>query len=259
MCRSIAEGYRRCPGHGGPAQREQRRIRQRIGRYERAARAATSAEQWDRVEHYVNLLDRDCSAYDALTRPEPPSPPPSRAAEFTPEVAEHFSDDELVAAVGECAGDPKALDAIMARLEERESAEQQAAEREREREDAARRQQQDDRTDPLTNPAQRATRHLTPDQACRESYDSYVLDQWMQAEQDCRGELLNRRGQAAGVDPVALFEGPAHVARAYASEELGQWWQRHGRTTYREWRWQWFGRASDRAAAETSRRQDFGG
>jgi hypothetical protein len=46
--------------------------------------------------------------------------------------------------------------------------------------------------------------------------------------------LLNRRAEAAGVNPVTLFSGPAHVAHANASDELREWWAQHGRLTQAE-------------------------
>jgi hypothetical protein len=72
MCRSCAEyppHGRRCPGHANPDRRQQAQIRQRIGRYDRAARAASAAGDWDAVEKYVALLDRDVARYSAVTFP----------------------------------------------------------------------------------------------------------------------------------------------------------------------------------------------
>ncbi|WP_092930265.1 hypothetical protein [Actinopolyspora alba] len=260
MCRSIAEGYRRCPGCNDPLRRTLINVRQRIGRYERAAKRAGKAQQWDRVEHYVDLLDRDCAQHDQLTRLDPPPPPPSRAGEFTAEATASWSEDALVAAVSDVQGDPEALDALMSRLDERETEKQRAAEAERERADAeaAQQRQAEAHSTPLTDPTRRSSRRLTAEQRCREAYDHHVLEQYMQAEDECRGHLLNKKGQAKGVNPAMLFEGPAHVARAYASKELLQWWGRNGRTTYRQWRYSWLQRPSDRKAAATAQRQSLG-
>jgi hypothetical protein len=52
MCRYPPRG-RRCPGHANPARRQQAQIRQRIGRYDRAARTATAAGARAAVERYV--------------------------------------------------------------------------------------------------------------------------------------------------------------------------------------------------------------
>lgn len=68
----------------------------------------------------------------------------------------------------------------------------------------------------------------------RALYDEWVYTQWLQAEEECRGVLLNRRGEAAGIDPVSLFSGPARSAYAYASEELKRWWGAHPRKTQQQ-------------------------
>lgn len=72
------------------------------------------------------------------------------------------------------------------------------------------------------------TRHITRAQA-RQMYSEYVYTQWLAAEDATRGVLLNKRGQAAGINPENLFSGPAHVAFAYASDELKDWWARNER------------------------------
>ena len=74
---------------------------------------------------------------------------------------------------------------------------------------------------------------LTRRQA-RELYDEYVYRQYMQAEEECRGYLLNSKAEAAGHHPLSLFSGPARIAYARASDELKEWWNRHGRLTQAE-------------------------
>ena len=69
----------------------------------------------------------------------------------------------------------------------------------------------------------------------REEYDMYVQAAWLKAEADCRGELLSKAGDEAGVDPITLWSGPVQRARKLASEELCEWWDTHGRWTYTEW------------------------
>lgn len=54
---------------------------------------------------------------------------------------------------------------------------------------------------------------------------------YVTAEQDTRGSMVNRKGQARGVDPRSLFTGSEERARRYASEELLEHWQTHGRPT----------------------------
>ncbi|MFD9146214.1 phage minor capsid protein [Streptomyces diastaticus] len=68
----------------------------------------------------------------------------------------------------------------------------------------------------------------------RQMYSEYVYRQYLAAEDACRGYLLTKRAHAAGVDPIALFSGPARVAYARASDELKEWWARHGRLTQAE-------------------------
>jgi hypothetical protein len=46
--------------------------------------------------------------------------------------------------------------------------------------------------------------------------------------------------------------------RKYASEELRTWFARHGRITYGEWKYNWFGRESDRKGARTARYESLG-
>jgi hypothetical protein len=278
MCRSCAEyppHGRRCPGHADPVRRRQAQIRQRIGRYDRAARAASEAGDWAAVEKYVALLDRDVARYSAVTS----SPdqqvndpggglvaPDTTADEYTPAATVDWSDDDLLTAWTELGDDPAAQDQIMATLEWREEAAaardaeiatheaQQRAERERAWSVA----EQTADASPLTNPARRPARRLTPEQACREEYDAFVRDSYVSAENDCRGAMLSRDGIASGIDPSSLFCGPASRVRKYGSEELRTWFERNGRITFGEWKYNWFGRQSDRKAALNARYQSLG-
>ena len=69
----------------------------------------------------------------------------------------------------------------------------------------------------------------------REMYREHVWSQMLAAEDATNGYMLSKAAQAAGVDPVSLFSGPAHVAYARASEELRRWWQDHPRMTLAEY------------------------
>ena len=90
----------------------------------------------------------------------------------------------------------------------------------------------------------------TREQTVRRMYEEWVYLRYMDAEQATRGHLLTRAAEARGVDPVDLFSGPAHVARANASEDLKRWWADNGgRKTYTEFRAEILGRASDIEAA----------
>lgn len=74
----------------------------------------------------------------------------------------------------------------------------------------------------------------------REAYQLHLEQQYAEASEVCRGHLLNRRGQAAGIDSASLFLGPRRRAEAYASAELLEFWQTHPRVTYAEFERQWF-------------------
>lgn len=270
MCRASHQGGRRCPGCSDPARIRLANLRQRIGRYDRAARAAGERQDWDAQLRYVDMLDRDVAALEKATAAAPSTPaglPPSRAPEFTVESTVEFSDDDLMAEFGRLNDDPAAQEAILEVLEWRDAMDRQrdaeiaAAKEEKRREQAEReaawaRAEED--ASPLTNPARRPERRLSTEQQCREEYDVHTYTAYMNAEDECRGVLLNREGKAKDIDPLSLFSGPAARARKYASEELKTWWARNGRITFAEWKFQWLGRESDRSAARTARYQSLG-
>jgi hypothetical protein len=58
-----------------------------------------------------------------------------------------------------------------------------------------------------------------------------VESEWLAAETETRGNMLNRRGREARVDERSLFTGPESRARKYASEELLAYWEHHPRPT----------------------------
>jgi hypothetical protein len=101
----------------------------------------------------------------------------------------------------------------------------------------------------------------TLDQAARRLYDQMIYVQMLEAEDAVVG-LLNREGTRKGINPLTLFSGPYHVARAYASEELLRWWTEHPRMTFTEFKAQALGRDSDmrlaRRIREGYRGGDFG-
>lgn len=68
----------------------------------------------------------------------------------------------------------------------------------------------------------------------RLEFQDHLEARQQQAERDCNGVLLNARGRAAGVDTSTLFYGPRVRVDAYASEELRDWFGRHGRVTFEE-------------------------
>lgn len=251
-----------------PVRRTQAHIRQRIGRYDRAVRAASARGDWPAMERYVVLLDRDIALHDAATTPRAADlvAPDTMAPAYTPAATVDWSDDDLILAWAELTDDPAAQNQIMTTLEWREQvrAERDAEIAEHEQQRRAERERawvnalDSEDASPLTNPARRPARRLSAEQSCREEYESFVQGSYVSAENDCRGVLLNRDGLAAGIDPSSLFSGPASRVRKYASEELRTWFARQGRTTYVEWKYQWFGRESDRVSARAARYQSLG-
>lgn len=90
----------------------------------------------------------------------------------------------------------------------------------------------------------------------QEMYREHVYAQYLTAEDELRGVLLSREADLAGVDPISLFTGPAHVAYARASEELKRWWAEHPRTTLAEYTEQVTGIRSSAADTARARRTD---
>lgn len=69
----------------------------------------------------------------------------------------------------------------------------------------------------------------------RAEFDDDLERRYQQAEHDTNGVLLNARGRAAHVDARSLFYGPAVRVLAYASEELRDWFDAHGRVTFAQY------------------------
>jgi len=82
---------------------------------------------------------------------------------------------------------------------------------------------------------------------CREEWREHQRQQFLQAEVDCHGVLLNRQmawefgrvfGYGSGAMVRGLFRQCRHVRHRYASDELKDWWARNGYMTFEEWAWQ---------------------
>lgn len=65
-----------------------------------------------------------------------------------------------------------------------------------------------------------------------------VESEFVRAEEVTRGNLLNKKGVAAGINPRRLFTGREAEARRYASDELLEYWQTHHRPTAASFRGQ---------------------
>jgi hypothetical protein len=73
---------------------------------------------------------------------------------------------------------------------------------------------------------------LTEWRECRQAFELYRQAAFEAAHEATNGVLLNRRGQAKGIDPWSLFIGSNVRAYAYASEELQRWWDEHPRQSF---------------------------
>lgn len=60
-----------------------------------------------------------------------------------------------------------------------------------------------------------------------EEYRLYLESEWIRAEEETRGNLVNKRGRAKGIDPRSLWTANERTRAAYASVELRQYWDRH--------------------------------
>ncbi|WP_141575887.1 hypothetical protein [Actinomadura sp. WMMA1423] len=97
--------------------------------------------------------------------------------------------------------------------------------------------------------ATRQARRRAKEAGLRDAYQDWVHSQYLLAEEYTRGNLLNRVGKAAGVDPYSLFSGQWSRARKYASEELVAFWGEHGRITFAEFKRRSREQAPEQAAA----------
>ena len=90
----------------------------------------------------------------------------------------------------------------------------------------------------------------------RESeYQDEVYRQWLQAEAETNGYMLNKAGKAAGIDERSLFTGPQSRVAKYASRELRDYFDAHPRPT----RVSWFGSAYARRAHYAGQRAGASG
>jgi len=79
---------------------------------------------------------------------------------------------------------------------------------------------------------QRRRDRWAADRASQQSDRAAIAEvSYLLAEEATRGNMLNKRGRALGVDERSLFTGPEARARAYASEELIEHWRTHPRPT----------------------------
>lgn len=219
---------------------------------EDALAAAWEAGDQDEADRIMRAVDERESARTALPR--------SRAAQYTEAATAGWSDadfdDELVQLMQpDPTGwvDQEAVDQLAFLMDARES--QRKADEEVLRQLRAEAAERDAARRELDKKARR--RPSTVDEQLRSDYETYVEMEWLKAEDECAGVLLNKTGRAAGVDPRTLWQGTTARARKYASEELKTFWQRHGRINFATFRADALGRRSDRAAREATTKEGW--
>jgi hypothetical protein len=100
------------------------------------------------------------------------------------------------------------------------------------------------------NKAARQERARRRRETANQEYQDEVYRQWLAAEAETKGYMLNARGRAAGINERSLFTGPESRVNAYASRELLDWFEAHPRPT----RVSYFGNATQRRAHLAGRR-----
>jgi hypothetical protein len=176
---------------------------------------------------------------------------PSIAPEITAEKVNSMSWNEIADYSNNIGDDPEAWEKLAVLVEEREAREKV--------EYAGYFDAPEDfkhDTNELTNPSIRPARKITDHERVREEYEHYTAAQYFQAENEI-GFMLNKEGQANGIDAYSLFSGPASRVEKYGSEELQSWFQRNGRQTLSAFRYHLTGWHSDYKAAERSKIESF--
>jgi hypothetical protein len=100
------------------------------------------------------------------------------------------------------------------------------------------------------NRAARQERARRRRETAEQEYRDEVYRQWLHAEAETKGVMLNKRGLAAGINERSLFTGPESRVAAYASPELFEYFESHPRPT----RASYFGSAKTRRAHLAGRR-----
>lgn len=266
MCRSRAEGGRRCIWHSAPTAIGITNAQRRASYHEGRCDALAGQPGEDRaLDNYMAALE-DLRVAEYVHADRVIETDTSRAYEFSRDAVADQPTEWLLRQHQGLAHDPDAQEEIAERLVEREAdgedltmQGQYAVRRAVDRivtEDADRYGSEGaareavaawfgQRKDEGMSEAQRAG--MTEREA-RSSYEEMVSFEYLRAAEETRGELLSRRGRAAGVSPEALFRGSLAQMEPYASEELRSYWARHGRTTWTAYRYEALGRDSDRAA-----------
>lgn len=108
----------------------------------------------------------------------------------------------------------------------------------------------DRRDESARRAAARKQRAKDKRQAAESEYRDEVYRQWLKAEAETNGYMLNKTGLAAGINERSLFTGPEVRVRKYASPELIEFFESNPRPT----RASWFGSARSRREHLSGRR-----
>lgn len=253
----MEERIERAEAAGMPDEKLQNRMDKLVGAYERTAareQVAQAARGGSSGAAGAAPAGAEVEAPAAPSEPVPVGPPkPSVADSITPERVNSMSWDELADFSGDLGDDPDAWDKLEGLINEREERESKNEEMRGWINAAA---APEPNTDPLTNPAARPRRNLTPHDRAREEFDAHRYAQYQKAENDL-GYLLNAEGRKAGIDDLSLFSGPVSRVNKYASEELKSWFNSHGRHTMASFRHSLYGWGSDARAAQRAKTQGF--
>lgn len=69
----------------------------------------------------------------------------------------------------------------------------------------------------------------------RREFEDWLDVEWIKAEEATNGNMLTHEATAAGVTIKQLWKVNANTARAWASEELLDYWNSAGRMTFADW------------------------
>lgn len=120
-----------------------------------------------------------------------------------------------------------------------------------------------DRDSEVFNPAARKSRGLTKQQRLDEEFMNYIDQSMLKALDSTNGNFWNKKGRAMmrekGLDEYALFTGTASWAKAYASEELIEFWRENGRLGKSAFNFMLNGDDSGRRAMQRAIRDGFAG
>ena len=69
----------------------------------------------------------------------------------------------------------------------------------------------------------------------RDEYQALMEAEYLLVHEELNGRLLNRRGEAKGIDPWSLFRSNWTYVKAYGSEELIEWFTLNPRLTFAQY------------------------